>query len=192
MAANLSSLAETILNTSNADDFGRQFRDRGHAFLSRLTILCLRCFVDGNVSLERVARNRLEAISGDVGDGQFREWILSAALGHLRNYVAGINATRLQNEDIDQYLIRTRTDSDQRKAARRRRLQQHQTREDETFVTPRSSPPNASPISMEVDDNVTTMSENAQTSQKSSPSPPQPSPTLTDQRDFPSAVSYSL
>ena len=89
MAANLSSLAETILSTSSPDDFGRQFRDRGNAFLTRLTILCLRSFTDGNVSLERVVRNRLEAVSGDVGEGPFREWILSAAVGHLRNYVAG-------------------------------------------------------------------------------------------------------
>ena len=191
MAANLSTLAETILSNSSPDDFGRQFRDRGNAFLTRLTILCLRCFVDGNVSLERVVRNRLEAVSGDVGEGQFREWILSAAVGHLRNYVAGINATRLQNEDIDQYLIQTPTDADQRKAARRRRLQQHQTREEETFVTPRSSPPNASPVSMEVDENTIAQATESQVQAEMSPVSvgALPPPSLADQRDFPSTVS---
>ena len=194
MAANLSTFAEITLNTSNPEDFGRQFRDRGNAFLSRLTILCLRCFVDGNPSLERVARNRLEAISGDVGDDQFREWILSAALGHLRNYVAGTSITAVQNEDIDQYLIQTRSDAEQRKAARRRRLQQHQTREEETFVTPRSSPPNASPVSMEVDENVTSNAAEIPVQAEADSQQPivPPPPLSTDQGNFPSSVSRDI
>ena len=154
LAANLSGLAETVLRSSTAEEFGIQFRERGTAFMSRLTLLCLRCFVDGNVSLERVARNRLEAISGDAAVF-VRDWILSASVGHLRNYVASINSdSSLQNEDIDQYLVHAGVEADQRKAARRRRLQQHQLREDETFVTPRSSPPRASPVAMEVDENA--------------------------------------
>ena len=120
MAANLSSLAEIVLRASTPEAFGSQFRDRGNAFLSRLITLCLRCFVDGNVSLERVVRNRLEAISsGEVGS-TVREWILSAAVGHLRNYVAGLNSHPTQGEDTDQYLIRTGPDAEQRKAARQK------------------------------------------------------------------------
>lgn len=146
MAANLSSFAETILRASTPEAFGAQFRERGNAFLTRLTILCLRCFVDGNASLERVLRGRLEAISGDVGS-VVREWILSASVGHLRNFVAGVTANGSSSEDIEQYFVRPGPDSEQRKAARQRRLQQHQTREEETFVTPRSSP-----VSMEVEE----------------------------------------
>ena len=70
--------------------------------------------------------------------------MLSAAVAHFRNYLAGLEraGAGTQNEDVEQYLVRTGPDADQRKAARRRRLAQHQqAREEETFVTPRSSPP---------------------------------------------------
>ena len=120
------------------------------SFLARLTTLCLRCFTDGHASLERVIRNRIEAISGDYG-ATLRDFVLSAAVAHFRNYLASLEATsaatRLQNDqDVEQYLVRTGPDADQRRAARRRRLTQHQqAREEETFVTPRSSPTRATP-----------------------------------------------
>lgn len=184
MAANLSSLAETILRAPTHQDFSVRFREQGNAFLSRLIILCLRCLTDGNVSLERIVRNRVEAISGDVGP-DFRRWIMSTAIGHLRNYVAGINASAHSNEDIEQYFVKVGPDSQQRKAARQRRLQQHQTREEETFVTPRSSPPRTSPTSMEVDDAA------AHPPPVEPQMPPPPPPAVVDpsERQFPPSVS---
>ena len=149
LTANLSSLAEAILKTPSGN-FGPLFRQRSVSFLARLTTLCLRCFTDGHASLERVIRNRIEAISGDYG-ATLRDFVLSAAVAHFRNYLASLEATsaatRLQNDqDVEQYLVRTGPDADQRRAARRRRLTQHQqAREEETFVTPRSSPTRASP-----------------------------------------------
>ena len=152
LAANLSTLAETVLRAENSAAFGTQFRTRGNAFLTRLVALCLRCSTDGNASLERVVRNRLEAISGDVGN-TVREWILSAAVGHLRNYVARVDRqSPTNNEDIEQYVVHSGSDAEQRQGARRRRLLQYQAREDETFVTPRSSPPRQNPDPMETDE----------------------------------------
>ncbi len=181
MAANLSGLAEMTLRESSPAEFGSQLRERGNAFLSRLTILCLRCFVDGNASLERVFRNRVAAISGDVGP-VFQEWILSTAVGHLRNYVASINSNALQSEDVEQYFVRPGTDAEQRKAARQRRLQQHQTREDETFVTPRSSPPPSAVAPSE----LSPMEVESEASSQGV-APPNPS-ELNSESSFPSTV----
>jgi len=188
LAANLSTLAETILTVASPAEFNTQFRQRGHQFLARLTQLCLRSFVDGNVSLERVVRNRLEFVSGDVG-AAVREWIFSAAIGHLRNYVAGLSA---DNEDIDQYIVRPGADSEQRKNARKRRLMQNSSEANETFVTPRSSPPRGnSPVSMETEE-VETVAAAAATSSSVfvSPSATIPPPTMSsEERSFPTSVS---
>ena len=156
LTANLSSLAETILRTPTESNFGPLFRQRSVSFLARLTTLCMRCFTDGHASLERVIRNRIEAMSGDYGP-TLRDFVLSSAVAHFRNYLASLEAnstatSRLQNDqEVEQYFVRTGPDADQRRAARRRRLTQHQqaVREEETFVTPRSSPSRASPAGAE-------------------------------------------
>ena len=152
LATNLSTLAETVLRAETPTAFGTQFRECGNAFLSRLVALCLRCSTDGNASLERVVRNRLQAMSGDVGD-TLREWILNAAIGHLRNYIARLDQTTLSaEEDTEQYIVHRGSDAEQRQGARRRRLLQYQIRENETFSTPRSSPPRQTPDSMDTDE----------------------------------------
>ena len=50
--------------------------------------LCLHCFTDREVSLERVVENRLGALTEDVGP-VIREWTLGSAISHLRSFVAG-------------------------------------------------------------------------------------------------------
>jgi hypothetical protein len=146
-AANLTYLADTILRATSVEEFGPLFRQRGNTFLARLTALCLRCFTDGNTSLERVVQNRLEAISGDVG-ANVRDWTLSAAMGHLRNYVAAMDRGGSGGgEDVEQYVVSRGPDAENRRGARQRRLQQHQAHEEETFATPRSSP-----VRMETED----------------------------------------
>ena len=185
LTANMSSLAEIILRTNT--DFGNTFRQRSVSFLARFTALCLRCFTDGHASLERVIRNRIEAISGDYG-ATLRDFVLSAAVAHFRNYLAGLEAGASQNEDVEQYLVRTGPDADQRKAARRRRLAQHQqAREEETFVTPRSSPPPPLQQGPMVEQTQPAVAMDVDTDTKDQDvivDPP------TDQGAFPTSVSY--
>ena len=69
-------------------------------------------------------------------------------------------------EDIEQYIVHCGRDAEQRQGARRRRLLQFQTREDETFVTPRSSPPRRTPDSMDTDEPSENSAENNQDKQK--------------------------
>ena len=70
-------------------------------------------------------------------------------------------------EDIEQYIVHCGRDAEQRQGARRRRLLQFQTREDETFVTPRSSPPRRTPDSMDTDEpSENNSAENNQDKQK--------------------------
>ena len=96
-----------------------------------------------------------------------REWILSAAVGHLRNFVARLDQNSMSPDDVEQYIVHCGRDAEQRQGARRRRLLQFQTREDETFVTPRSSPPRrTTPDSMDTDEPSENSAENNQDKQK--------------------------
>ncbi len=69
-------------------------------------------------------------------------------MGHLRNYIASANQSNVNTaeaaEDVEQYVVLRGPDSEARKQARGRRLQQQreqqQMHEDEDFATPRSSP----------------------------------------------------
>ena len=56
--------------------------------VAEATALCLHCFTDREVSLERVVENRLGALTEDVGP-MIREWTLGSAISHLRSFVAG-------------------------------------------------------------------------------------------------------
>merc|ERR1719259_449545 len=135
--------------TSDEETFGRTFYDAVQTFLADLTNLSVSCFSDGQASLERLVRNQLCNVTDDVGSGAIGSWTVSTALGHLRNYVAGIG----ESSSVESYIIRAPND---RRAERARRTSAAaaaaavattteasaaDTEEDEeSFETPRSSP----------------------------------------------------
>ena len=43
-----------------------------------------------------------------------REWILSAAVGHLRNFVARLDQNSMSSEDVEQYIVHCARDAEQR------------------------------------------------------------------------------
>ena len=87
-----------------------------------LTFFC-RCFTDGQTSLERVVQSRLSSMSDEVGSN-VSQWTMSAATGHLRNYVAGVNEDGEGGEAIfDQFVVRL-DESSSRRLARQRRIEQ--------------------------------------------------------------------
>lgn len=132
--------------TSDEETFGLTFYDSVQTFLADLTNLSVSCFSDGQASLERLMRNQLSNVTDDVGSGAIGSWTVSTALGHLRNYVAGIG----ESSSIETYIIQAPND---RRAERARRTSAAaavattteasaaDTEEDEEpFETPRSSP----------------------------------------------------
>ena len=92
--------------------------------ISNLTYLNFpRCFTDGQSSIERVVQNRLSNISDDVGS-TVSQWTMSAAIGHLRNYVAGVIENGETDIDIfNRFVIRPEA-SVSRQLARQQRIEQ--------------------------------------------------------------------
>ncbi len=93
--------------------------------------------MDGMASLERLLENRLSFISEDVGPS-IRQWMLSAAIGHLRNYVATVDVP----EPVVARFVITAEEGTLRRERRTARMSAGagQKEEDEQFATPCSSP----------------------------------------------------
>ena len=86
-----------------------------------------RCFSDGQSSIERVVQNRLSNISEDVGS-TVSLWTMSTAIGHLRNYVAGVTASGESDLDVfNQFVVRPDASSN-RRLERQRRIEQRRNR----------------------------------------------------------------
>lgn len=140
-------LVNLILLADNAT-FVRDVGPLVRRIMAEATALSLHCFSDGQVSLERVVENRLAVLTQEVGP-MIREWTRSAALGHLRVYVSGV--------DVDQAALAsqvvTTEQAVERAAARKRRrpAPPADTEPAEQFLTP----PEGSPTRMEVDDAAT-------------------------------------
>ena len=84
-------------------------------------MLRYRCFSDGQASIERVVQNRLSNISDDVGS-TVSQWTMSAAIGHLRNYVAGVVENGETDMAIfDRFVVRPEA-SASRRIERQRRM----------------------------------------------------------------------
>ena len=82
-----------------------------------------RCFSDGQSSIERVVQNRLSNISEDVGS-TVSQWTMSAAIGHLRNYVAGVTESGESDLEVfNQFVVHPEASSS-RRLARQRRIEQ--------------------------------------------------------------------
>ncbi len=125
-----------ILNETDvrfASSFLTLVRQTGAQF----TALCQHCFTDGMASLERLLENRLSFISEDVGP-TIRQWTLSTAVGHLRNYVATVDVP----EAVVARFVITAEEGTCRRERRTARTSAgaEQKEEDEHFATPRSSP----------------------------------------------------
>lgn len=143
--------------TSDERTFAREFYDVCQSFLADMTNLSVRCFSDGQTSLELLVRNQLSNVTDDVGSGSIGSWTVSTALGHLRNYVAGINHGAEAEDQppasamasLESYVVKTGEEAEAKKAARQKRLRDGRLSEqaaaateteDETFETPRTSP----------------------------------------------------
>lgn len=72
------------------------------AILEELAALCLHCFTDSTVSLERVLEDRLGALTEDVGPG-IRDWTVSSALSHLRSFTQSSDFP--SGEDVESWVI---------------------------------------------------------------------------------------
>jgi len=136
----------TYIWSSSRETFASGFYQVCQVFLADLTNLSVRSFSDGQASLERLARGQLSAINGGVGSTSIRAWTMSSAIGHLRNYLAGMAGD--EGAELDALLVKTE-DVANRKSARERRMEVRRakqddggaaTEDDETFETPRSSP----------------------------------------------------
>jgi len=94
-----------------------------HTFLADLTNLSVRCFSDGQVSLERLVRNQLSNVTDDVGSGAISRWTVSTAVGHLRNYVASIDSSSEGSGGVEHYVVNAPAAAADRRAERDRRIQ---------------------------------------------------------------------
>ena len=84
----LVALIKCVLRTQNSEFTSLMFPLVRQTF-SELVATCLHCFSDERISLERLFQNRLELLSGDALPS-IRQWTMSSAMGHLRNYFASI------------------------------------------------------------------------------------------------------
>ena len=148
-------LFRLIVETPNSD-----FTSRVMPLIQRLTeefvTLVRHVSSDDIASVERLFENRQELISHEVGP-IVRRWQMSSGLGHLRNFVAGVE---VNDEDISSYVV-TPPQAEGLRLARQRRIAQEAglpaedsepssapelvqddvvSQDDEAFETPRSSP----------------------------------------------------
>jgi len=180
----LARLVSFIWN-SNRQEFARSFYEVCQVFLTDLTNLSVRCFSDGQASLERLARGQLSAVNGGVGSSSIRTWTMSTAIGHLRTYLAGMGEAADAGA-LESVVVKTE-DAAARKTARQKRIEErsladaggaskpqatdgaagassataaddNDDAEDETFETPRSSP-EAMEVSQEDEEEVESTTE---------------------------------
>ena len=121
------------ISTSTQEAFSRGFFDVCQLFLADLVNLSVRCFSDGQTSLEQLLRSQLSTISEDVGPNSIGSWTMSAAIGHFRNYMAGVGEA--DRAALERFVVRTE-DVPARRAEREKRIESR----NETFETPRTSP----------------------------------------------------
>lgn len=86
----LVALIKCVLRTQNSA-FSSSMLPLVRQTFAELVATCLHCFSDERISLERLFQNRLELLSGDAMPS-IRQWTMSSAMGHLRNYFASIEA----------------------------------------------------------------------------------------------------
>ena len=84
----LVALIKCVLRTQNSE-FSSSMLPLVRQTFAELVATCLHCFSDERISLERLFQNRLELLSGDALPS-IRQWTMSSAMGHLRNYFASI------------------------------------------------------------------------------------------------------
>merc|ERR1712059_141813 len=103
---------------ADRDTFVARLGETLRRLVAEVTALCLYCFIDTTVSLERVVENRLGALTEDVGQ-MIREWTVGSAISHLRSFVAGVE---VEQEELEQWVIRPGQDVDDRRSARIERM----------------------------------------------------------------------
>ena len=84
----LVALIKCVMRTQNSEFYSSMLPLVRQTF-AELVATCLHCFSDERISLERLFQNRLELLSGDAMPS-IRQWTMSSAMGHLRNYFASI------------------------------------------------------------------------------------------------------
>lgn len=84
----LVALIKCVMRTQNSE-FSSSMLPLVRQTFAELVATCLHCFSDERISLERLFQNRLELLSGDAMPS-IRQWTMSSAMGHLRNYFASI------------------------------------------------------------------------------------------------------
>ena len=97
----LVALIKCVLRTPNAE-FSSSMLPLVRQTFAELVATCLHCFSDERISLERLFQNRLELLSGDALPS-IRQWTMSSALGHLRNYFASIE---VPENVVSSYVVR--------------------------------------------------------------------------------------
>lgn len=111
--------AELVLLCLQPDtqQFTARASEEVRSLAGELVALSLHCFTDGQASLERVVRDRLSVLTEDVGE-LIRNWTVNSALGHLRSFLAGVEAGPAQ---VERWVV-TEDCSPARQQARRARL----------------------------------------------------------------------
>merc|ERR1719347_558369 len=94
-------LVMLVLQAEN-QDFSSRLGPELKSLLGEAAALCLHCFTDQSVSLDRVVENRLSALTEDVGPG-IRDWTVSSALYHLRAFTGGL--TQGQGQDFARWVV---------------------------------------------------------------------------------------
>merc|ERR1719347_1844929 len=92
-------LVMLVLQAEN-QDFSSRLGPELKSLLGEAAALCLHCFTDQSVSLDRVVENRLSALTEDVGPG-IRDWTVSSALYHLRAFTGGLT----QGQDFARWVV---------------------------------------------------------------------------------------
>jgi len=129
---------------ADRDTFVARLGETLKRLVAEVTALCLHCFTDTTVSLERVVENRLGALTEDVGQ-MIREWTLGSAISHLRTFVSGVE---VDQDSLEQWVIRSGDAVDARRVARTGRIAARQ----ERVVSQPSAPTIPEPQEMDVDD----------------------------------------
>ena len=111
-----------ILDTPN-ENFGSVAMDLSQRLTGEFVALVSHCSTDDIASMERLVENRLAQINEQVGH-LVRRWITSSALGHFRNYIAGLE---LNTESITSYIVTPQQGEEARRARVLRRVEEEDT-----------------------------------------------------------------
>ena len=97
----LVALIKCVLRTQNSE-FSSTMLPLVRQSFAELVATCLHCFSDERTSLERLFQNRLDLLSGDAMPS-IRQWTMSSAMGHLRNYFASV---QVPENVVSGYVVR--------------------------------------------------------------------------------------